>query len=163
MRFDETATVAFISSEELLALGVIYDRAHHRDIDGFGGLASLMPVYSAVSTLGFFAAMGLPGLSSFISEVLVLLGAWQRYPNLAIMGALVIVLTAGYMLWMIQRMYLGAINERYAGITEINGRELFTLIPPGIIVIAVGVYPQPILELLSGTLNQINGIVLHYS
>jgi NADH-quinone oxidoreductase subunit M len=151
-----------ITAMMFLLVGVIYDRAHHRDIDGFGGLANLMPVYSGISALGFFAAMGLPGLSSFISEVLVLLGAWQIYPELAIVGALVIVLTAGYMLWMIQRMYLGAINEKYVGIAEISGRELFTLVPLGIIVIAIGVYPQPVLELLSNTLNQINGIILPY-
>src|SRR5713226_3783183 len=60
-----------------LLVGVIYDRAHHRQIDGFGGLASIMPVYTAVTGLAFFAAMGLPGLSAFISEALVLLGAWQ--------------------------------------------------------------------------------------
>ena len=150
-----------ITAMMFLLVGVVYDRAHHRDINGFGGLVNLMPVYSGISILGFFAAMGLPGFSSFISEVLVLLGAWQEYPNLAIVGALVIVLTAGYMLWMIQRMYLGASNERYAGIAEINGRELFTLVPLGIIVIAVGVYPQPVLELLSGTLDQINGIILN--
>jgi len=149
-----------ITAMMFLLVGVVYDRAHHRNIGGFGGLVSLMPVYSFISILGFFAAMGLPGFSSFISEILVLLGAWQRYPNLAIVGALVIVLTAGYMLWMIQRMYLGASNERYTAIAEINGRELFTLVPLGIIVIAVGVYPEPVLELISGTLDQINRIVL---
>ncbi len=66
------------------------------------------------------------------------------------------------MLWMIQRMYLGVISERYAGIADINGKELFTLIPFGLIVIAVGVYPQPVLELLTRTLDQINGIILPY-
>src|SRR6185369_17165393 len=64
-----------------LLVGVIYDRAHHRDIDGFGGLASIMPFYTGWTALAFFAAMGLPGLSAFISEVLVLLGGWQRYPG----------------------------------------------------------------------------------
>lgn len=68
-------------------------------------------------------------------------------------------LTAGYMLWMIRRMYLGPTNERYTGVVEINKRELFTLVPQGIIVIAIGVYPQPLLELLGRTLDQINGIV----
>ena len=70
-----------------LLVGVIYDRAHHRDIDGFGGLASVMPVYTGVTAVAFFAALGLPGLSAFISEVLVLLGAWQRYPGLTVIGA----------------------------------------------------------------------------
>src|SRR6185369_10652934 len=70
-----------------LLVGVIYDRAHHRNIDGFGGLASVMPVYTGVTAIAFFAALGLPGLSAFISEVLVLLGAWQRYPVLTIVSA----------------------------------------------------------------------------
>src|SRR6266480_3071185 len=61
-----------------LLVGVIYDRAHHREIAGFGGLASIMPVYTGVTALAFFAALGLPGLSAFISEVLVLIGAWQK-------------------------------------------------------------------------------------
>ncbi|TMA59767.1 MAG: NADH-quinone oxidoreductase subunit M, partial [Deltaproteobacteria bacterium] len=68
-----------ITAMLFLIVGVIYDRAHHRRIDGFGGLASVMPVYTGVMALAFFAAMGLPGLSAFISEILVLLGAWRDY------------------------------------------------------------------------------------
>ena len=149
-----------ITAMMFLLVGVIYDRAHHREIGGFGGLASVMPLYTGVSALAFFAAMGLPGLSSFISEILVLLGTWQVYPKLAIVGAAVIVLTAGYMLWMMQRMFLGAINEKYSGIAEINGRELFTLFPLGIIVVVVGVYPRPVLDLLRASLSHLTGIVL---
>src|SRR5438034_4192567 len=69
-----------------LLVGVVYDRAHHRDIEGFGGLAAIMPVYTGVTALAFFASMGLPGLSGFISEVLVLLGSWQKFPVLTILG-----------------------------------------------------------------------------
>jgi NADH-quinone oxidoreductase subunit M len=143
-----------------LLVGVIYDRAHHREIDGFGGLAAVMPVYTGVSALAFFASMGLPGLSGFISEVLVLLGAWQKYQVLAILGAGGVVLTAGYFLWMIQRVYLGPTNEKYRALPEINGRELFTLVPLGIIVIVLGVYPQAVLDLLSASLEQLNQIVI---
>src|SRR3954447_23099444 len=124
-----------------LLVGVIYDRAHHRDIDGFGGLAAVMPVYTGVTALAFFASMGLPGLSGFISEVLVLLGTWQKYPVLAILGASGVIPTAGYLLWTIQRVYLGATNEKYKAIPDINGRVIFTLVPLGIIVILVGIYP----------------------
>ena len=84
-----------ITAMLFLLVGVIYDRAHHRDIDRFGGLAGVMPVYTSVTGLAFFAAMGLPGLSAFISEVLVLLGAWKRYPGLTVIAASAIVLTAG--------------------------------------------------------------------
>jgi NADH-quinone oxidoreductase subunit M len=139
---------------------VIYDRAHHRDIDGFGGLAAIMPIYTGVTALAFFASMGLPGLSGFISEVLVLLGSWQKFPVLAIIGASGVVLTAGYLLWTIQRVYLGPLNEKYKSLPEINGREMFTLVPLGAIVILVGVYPNVVLDLLRASLDQINQIVL---
>ncbi|HBA38964.1 MAG TPA: oxidoreductase, partial [Deltaproteobacteria bacterium] len=149
-----------ITAMLFLLVGVIYDRAHHRDIEGFGGLAAVMPVYTGVTALAFFASMGLPGLSGFISEVLVLLGAWQKYPILSILGASGVVLTAGYFLWTIQRVYLGPTNEKYKTLPEINGRELFTLIPLGIIVIALGVYPNAMLDLLRASLDQLNQIVI---
>ena len=145
-----------ITAMLFLLVGVIYDRAHHRDIEGFGGLAAIMPTYTGVSALAFFASMGLPGLSGFISEVLVLLGAWQKYPILTIFGASGVVLTAGYLLWTIQRVYLGQLSDKYKNLPEINGRELFTLIPLGIIVIILGVYPHAALDLLRASLDQLN-------
>ena len=143
-----------------LLVGVIYDRAHHREIDGFGGLAAIMPLYTGVTALAFFASMGLPGLSGFISEVLVLLGAWQKYPVLAIIGAGGIILTAGYLLWTIQRVYLGQPNEKYLSFPEISGRELFTLVPLGLIVVILGVYPHAMLDLISSSLEQLNQMII---
>jgi NADH-quinone oxidoreductase subunit M len=121
-----------------------------------------MPLYTGVSALALFASMGLPGLSGFVSEVLVLLGAWQRYPVLTIFGASGVVLTAGYLLWAIQRVYLGAVNEKYKALPEINGRELFTLAPLGAIVIILGVYPRAMLDLLSASLDQLSKVVIPY-
>lgn len=151
-----------ITAMLFLIVGVIYDRAHHRRIDGFGGLASMMPVYTGVMALAFFAAMGLPGLSAFISEVLVLLGAWQRYKIPTLVGAATAILTAGYLLWTIQQMFLGKPREDYAQLhlTEINGRELFTLVPLGVIVVVLGVYPHAVLDLLNVSLQHLNTIVL---
>src|SRR5439155_524224 len=143
-----------------LLVGVIYDRAHHREIAGFGGLASIMPVYTGVTGLAFFAAMGLPGLSAFISEALVLLGAWQAYPLLTVVGASAVVLTAGYLLWTLQRMFLGKPNEKYLTLPEINFRELCTLVPLGAIVVFLGVYPTPILDLQSPALLRLNDHVV---
>ena len=145
-----------------LLVGVIYDRAHHRNIDGFGGLASVMPVYTGVTAIAFFAALGLPGLSAFISEVLVLLGAWQRYPILTVVGATAVILTAGYMLWTLQRVWLGKVNEKYANMPEINARELFTLVPLAAIVVVLGVFPSAVLDLMSSSLTQLNGVVAHF-
>ena len=143
-----------------LMVGVIYDRAHHRDIEGFGGVAAIMPVYTGVSAFAIFASMGLPGLSGFISEVLVLLGAWQKYPVLSVLGASGVILTAGYLLWTVQRVFLGATNEKYKTLPEINGRELFTMIPLAVIILIVGVYPSVVLDLLSASLEQLNQAVI---
>jgi NADH-quinone oxidoreductase subunit M len=143
-----------------LLVGVIYDRAHHRDIEGFGGLASIMPVYTGVTGLAFFAAMGLPGLSAFISEVLVLLGAWEKYPVLTAVSASAVVLTAGYLLWTFQRMFLGKANEKYLTLPEISARELFTLAPLAVIVVILGFYPHAVLDLMSASLNSLNQLVL---
>jgi NADH-quinone oxidoreductase subunit M len=124
------------------------------------GLAAIMPIYTGVSALAFFASMGLPGLSGFISEVLVLLGSWQKFPVLTIIGASGVILTAGYLLWTIQRVYLGPINEKYKSLPDINGREMFTLVPLGAIVILVGIYPNVVLDFLRATLDQINQTVV---
>jgi len=143
-----------------LLVGVIYDRAHHRNVDGFGGLATVMPVYTGITAVAFFAALGLPGMSAFISEVLVLLGAWQRYPVFTVIAAMAVILTAGYMLWALQRIWLGPLNEKYAEISEINFREMFTLVPLAAIVIIVGVYPQAILDLMQASLQHLNDVVM---
>jgi len=148
-----------ITAMLFLLVGVIYDRAHHREIAGFGGLASIVPLYTGVTGFAFFAAMGLPGLSAFISEVLVLLGAWTRFPGLTVIAASAVILTAGYMLWTLQRIYLGKPNEKYLALPEINGRELFTLVPLAVIVLFLGVYPSPILNLQSPALLRLNETV----
>jgi NADH-quinone oxidoreductase subunit M len=150
-----------ITAMLFLLVGVIYDRAHHRDINGFGGLAAIMPVYTGVTALAFFAALGLPGLSAFISEVLVLLGAWKPYPVLTVIGASAVVLTAAYMLWTMQRMYLGKPNEKYLNLAEIGPRELWvTLAPLAVIVVVLGVRPNIVLDLQHASLVKLNDTVL---
>jgi len=142
-----------------LLVGVIYDRAHHREIAGFGGLASVMPMYTGLMAIAFFAALGLPGLSAFISEVLVLLGAWQYNAMLAIIAASAVILTAGYMLWMLQRVWLGPVNEKYAKLPDLTPRELVTLVPLAVIVLVLGVYPHAVLDLINPTLLRLNQTV----
>jgi NADH-quinone oxidoreductase subunit M len=98
-----------ISSAGMFFLvGVVYDRVHHRDLDAFGGLFARMPVYSALSIGIFFAGLGLPGLCGFIGEVLVVLSVWNYSYVLAVISAAVVILTAAYILWTVQRVYLGA-------------------------------------------------------
>lgn len=146
-----------------LLVGVIYDRAHHRNIDGFGGLAVRMPIYSAVVALAFFAGLGIPGLSSFISEAFSFLGAFGSemfdLRIITVVSTFGIVITAGYFLWTFQRMFLGELNPKYADLPEINARELFTVIPIGILVVLLGVYPAPLLDLIKTSLNDLVEVV----
>jgi len=144
-----------ITAMLFLCVGVIYDRAHHRDIDGFGGLGLQLPVYTSVFSLALFAALGLPGLSGFISEALVFLGAFPVYRTITIVSGLGIVLGAAYVLWMLQRVFLGEKNPKYDGLPDISPRELATLVPIAAIVVYVGVQPAPVLDLMRVTLNSL--------
>ncbi|UCD84318.1 MAG: NADH-quinone oxidoreductase subunit M [Deltaproteobacteria bacterium] len=142
-----------------LLVGVIYDRAHHRDINGFGGLATQMPIYAGMTSLAFFASLGLPGLSGFISEVLCFIGAFPVYRTITCLAVIGIIIGAAYFLWTFQRVFLGQLDDKYKTLPEINARELFTLIPLGIIVIILGVYPMPMLDIMRVTLGNIISIV----
>jgi len=141
-------------------VGVIYDRAHHREINRFGGLWLTMPKYGTMATIGFFASLGLPGLCGFIGEVWVLLGTFQAgakyawaYP-MAILAAAGVILTAGYILWLIRRVYLGRERDEYAEYPDASARETFILVPMAVLCIAMGIFPmQTVFNFTNGTLN----------
>ena len=143
-------------------VGVVYERAHHREIARFGGLATTMPVYTGYSTVAFFANLGLPGLCGFVGEVLVLLGAFQaarsdsilmqygrargidNFPmivTLAVLACTGVILTAGYMLWTMQRVFLGAERAEQRSFPEVDAREHTVLVPLTIMAILLGILP----------------------
>jgi NADH-quinone oxidoreductase subunit M len=135
-------------------VGVIYDRVHHRDLNQFGGLFGLMPLYSGLAAGIFFAGLGLPGLCGFIGEVFVVLSTWNFSPVLAIVAASGVILTAGYILWTIQRVYLGA---EYKGphadeITPMNAREATIAITLLVMAVVLGVYPNLMFDVMDGSM-----------
>jgi len=137
-------------------VGVVYDRVHHRNLDQFGGLFGRMPLYSGLAIAIFFAGLGLPGLCGFIGEVLVTLSVWNFSHTLAILSASVVILTAGYILWTIQRVYLG---PEYRGphgdhLSRITPRELSIAIPLVIFAIWFGVYPQSVFRYMEPSVTQ---------
>jgi NADH-quinone oxidoreductase subunit M len=142
-----------ISAMLFILVGVIYDRAHHRNIEGFGGLASQMPVYTAFVAIAFFAGLGLPMFSGFVSEMMIFIGAFPVFKAIVIISTLGILLNAAYFLWAFQRMFFGPANEKYNDLPEINRRELFTVVPLAVITIFLGVYPRPFLDLIAETMN----------
>ena len=146
-------THGIISPMLFLIVGVIYDRAHHREIAKFGGLAQQLPEYSAVMGLAFFASLGLPGLAGFISEFMVLSGAFPVFTTYTILAATAVIITAAYYLWAIHRMFLGKLNPAYKGYPDLNWRERISLYPLGALAIVLGFYPQAILGVINTTLH----------
>ena len=137
-------------------VGVVYDRVHHRDLDQFGGLFSRMPVYSGISVGIFFAALGLPGLCGFIGEAFVVLGSWSYSMTLAVIAASVVILTAGYILWTIQRVYLG---PEYRGphaeaLSPMTRRELAIAAPLLAFAVLFGVYPRALLDYMTPSIER---------
>ncbi|MEZ6104042.1 MAG: NADH-quinone oxidoreductase subunit M [Pirellulaceae bacterium] len=137
-------------------VGVVYDRVHHRNLNEFGGLYGRMPVYTALAMGLFFAGLGLPGLCGFIGEVLVVLSVWNFSQLLAVISAAVVILTAGYILWAIQRVYLGAEYKGPHGeaLTPITMRELAIAVPLFALAIIFGVFPNTILRYMDASIDQ---------
>jgi NADH-quinone oxidoreductase subunit M len=138
-------------------VGVIYERVHHRDLNQFGGLMGLMPLYSGLAVGIFFAGLGLPGLCGFIGEVFTVLSSWNYNPLYAILAASGVILTAGYILWAVQRVYLGSEYKgpHAEGITPITEREIGIA---GILLalcILLGVYPELLFSQMRPAVNQL--------
>jgi NADH-quinone oxidoreductase subunit M len=133
-------------------VGVIYDRAHHRNLDNFRGLLEPMPMYAGLSAVIFFAAMGLPGMCGFIGEVMVVLSAWTFAPGgaqwvgitFSVLAAVTVVLTAAYILWTIQRVFMGT-NPAYKNYSDVDGREIAVAAMLIIPAIALGILPNYLL------------------
>ncbi len=146
-----------------LIVGVVYERAHHRNIDGFGGLGVQMPVYTGITALAFMASLGLPALCGFIGEAYSLLGAWgstqYNLRTVTMLSATGIVFTAGYFLWAFQRVFLGPLNEKYRTMEDATPRELFTLVPLAILVIVLGVFPSLLIDPMKESLSTLVGML----
>ncbi len=144
-----------ITAMLFIIVGVIYDRTHTRGLNDFGGLANQMPVYTGFVTLAFFAAIGLPGLSGFISEAFVFLGAFgaDTIRIVTVVSTLGILLGAGYMLWTLQRVFLGTLPEKWNQLKDLDFREYAMLAPLSVIIIFLGVYPSSMLDLMNSSVN----------
>lgn len=135
-------------------VGVIYDRAHHREINSLGGLKEPMPVYSGASAILFFASLGLPGLCGFVGEFLTMVAAWNFSPGLAVPAILATILTAAYLLWTWQRVFLG-VNPATKEYPDASSREFVVLAIFVLFAIALGVLPgYLVLNWLEPSLNQ---------
>ncbi len=146
-----------ITGALFLLVGVIYERTHDRTIAKMGGLSARTPVYAAVFGFFVFASGGLPGLSGFVGEFLTLVGAFQYNPFVAAVAAFVMILAAGYLLFMFQRLAFGEVSDFFASIgdhlTDIDPVELLTLMPLAALVVVFGLFPGLVLDLIRGSVN----------
>lgn len=145
----------FISSAMFLCVGVLYDRMHSRNIADYGGVVNTMPMFAAFAVLFAMANSGLPGTSGFVGEFMVILAAMKYNFWVAFLASTTLIFGAAYSLWMVKRVFYGAIaNSHVADLVDINRREMLILGVLAVLVIGFGVYPQPITELLQATSTQ---------
>jgi NADH-quinone oxidoreductase subunit M len=142
-----------------LLVGVIYDRAHHREIAKFGGLASHMPVYASLAFLGIFTSLGLPGLAGFWGEVLALLGAWERYPVLTVISTIGLIVTAAFFLMTIRKVFFGPAQEKYRDYPDVSLREWTCLAPFGALCVIAGVFPALLLNWMTPSIQSLVQII----
>jgi NADH-quinone oxidoreductase subunit M len=143
-----------------LLVGVIYERRHTREMDAFGGLWKVMPVYALVMLVVTLSSMGLPGLNGFVGEFTILLGAFGSDAIgsswYAGFGALGVILAAIYMLYMFQKLFLGPLDkEENKGLKDLSPREVITMLPLLVLIFWIGLFPQPFFNLIAPSVDKV--------
>ena len=139
----------FISAAMFLVVGVLYDRLHSREISTYGGVINSMPKFTGFAVLFAMANAGLPGTSGFVGEFMVILGAVQANIWYAVLAGSTLVVGAAYTLWMVKRVFWGAVtNPEVSTLSDVNAREFSILAILAIAVLAMGIYPQPVIDVM---------------
>jgi NADH-quinone oxidoreductase subunit M len=142
-----------------LIVGMIYERRHTREMDAFGGLWRVMPVYAAITLIVALSSMGLPGLNGFVGEFTILLGAFGSEalasPWFAGLAAAGVILAAVYILFMFQKMFLGPVDkDENRSLLDLNLREVITLVPLLVFIFWIGLYPAPFFNLMAPAVDK---------
>jgi NADH-quinone oxidoreductase subunit M len=146
----------FVSAAMFLSIGVLYDRVHSRDIAAYGGVMNTMPKFAAFALLFAMANCGLPGTAGFVGEWMVILGAVKANFWLGLAAATALIFGAAYTLWMFKRVYLGAVaNDNVAKLTDINAREMTIMVLLAAAVLAMGIYPKPMTDIINPSVAEL--------
>lgn len=138
-----------------LSVGVVYEKTHTRKIADYGGLATEMPIYAAFFMVFTLASIGLPGTNGFIGEFLILLGGFAANKLAGVLACTGIIIGAGYMLWLYQRVFFMEVNAKLHGLVDMDIRETLTLLPMMLLVFWIGVYPNSFLSFLHPTVQHL--------
>lgn len=142
----------FISSAMFLCVGVLYDRMHSREISAYGGIANRMPWFAMFFVLFAMANVGLPGTSGFVGEFMVILAAMKANFWIAFFAATTLIIGAAYTLWMVKRVVFGEVsNDKVDKLEDLNTREFIILGSLGFLIILLGVWPNPLIEVMHAT------------
>jgi len=145
-----------VSGALFLCVGVLYDRLHTREIGAYGGVVNTMPIFGAFMVLFAMANAGLPGTSGFVGEFLVILASFKASFWYAFLAALTLILGAAYTLWLVKRVVFGAVaNDGVASLKDLNGREFLVLGVLAIAVLALGLYPKTLTDVMEPTLRHL--------
>lgn len=146
----------FVSAAMFLAIGVLYDRVHSREIADYGGVVNTMPNFTAFALLFVMANAGLPGTAGFVGEWMVILSAVKANFWIGMGAATALIFGAAYSLWMFKRVYLGAPgNDNVKGLTDINAREFLVMAVLAIAVLFMGVYPKPFTDVMDASVAEL--------
>jgi len=146
----------FVSAAMFLAIGVLYDRMHSREIASYGGVVNTMPKFAAFAMLFAMANCGLPGTAGFVGEWMVILGAVKVNFWVGFAAASALIFGAAYTLWMVKRVYLGPVtNEKVKNLKDINAREFFFLSLLAIAVLYLGLYPKPFTDVMDVSVTEL--------
>ncbi|WP_353092269.1 NADH-quinone oxidoreductase subunit M [Methylibium sp.] len=146
----------FVSGAMFLCIGVLYDRVHSREIASYGGVVNTMPKFTALAVFFAMANCGLPGTAGFVGEWMVILGAVKFNFWIGLLAATTLIFGAAYTLWMVKRVYFGAVaNEHVRELTDINGREFFMLSLLAAAVLWMGVYPKPFTDVMQVSVTEL--------
>ncbi|MEW6408963.1 MAG: NADH-quinone oxidoreductase subunit M [Nitrospirota bacterium] len=138
-----------------LCVGIIYDRTHSRLIVDHGGLSTPMPVYAAFFMIFTLSSIGLPGTNGFIGEFLIILGGLAANKWAGVLAATGVIIGAGYMLWLYQRLFFMRVHEKVVGLPDMDIREIITLAPLVILVFWIGVYPNALLSFMHSSVQHL--------
>jgi NADH-quinone oxidoreductase subunit M len=145
-----------VSGALFFCIGVLYDRMHSRQIADYGGVINTMPIFAAFMVLFAMANAGLPGTSGFVGEFLVILASFNANFWYAFLAAITLILGAAYTLWLVKRVVFGPVgNAQVAQLTDLNGREFFVLGVLAVAVLALGLWPAPLLDVMRPTIEQL--------